>query len=231
MNASKKLDIYIDESGDFSSFSFENPLYSISFVLVNNNDDNFVPINKFENNLNNLIGGNHFVHIGNLVRCEKPYEKMSREERWKLFYALHLFAFYAKYMVVTSTIIKHESVEETTAAIAKSLLNAIDESSSYLNRFDEITLHYDYGQNALAGIIATGFLSRFPNCKIVKTPQSQNSFMQLADLFAYFELLKYKISKSYLSNSESKFFGGIKELKDKYIKKLESKYLMNDVKK
>ena len=74
MNKPKKLDIYIDESGDFSTYSAENPLYSVAFVFVDSNDDNVSPINKFNSNLNNLMGGDHFVHVGNLVRGEKPYE-------------------------------------------------------------------------------------------------------------------------------------------------------------
>lgn len=230
MNKPKRLDIYIDESGDFSTYSTENPLYSVAFVLVDANDDNIGPINKFNSNLNSLMGGDHFVHVGNLVRGEKPYIGMLREERWKLFYALLLFAYFAKYKIVVPTTIKNETVEEIVSSIAKTLLNAIDESSNYFNKYDEIILHYDYGQGALTGIIATAFLSRFPNCHIIKTPQSQNPFMQLADLYAYFELLKYKISKSYLTKSESRFFGGIRNLKDNFINKLEDKYLIKNKK-
>ena len=230
MNTQKKLDIYIDESGDFSLFSTENPLYSVAFVFVDENDDNNGPINKFKTNLNNLMGGDHFVHVGNLVRGEKPYMEMLREDRWKLFYALYLFAYYAKYKIIVPTIIKKETGEEIVASIAKALLIAVDDSYDYLKKYDKIILHYDYGQGALAGIITTAFLSRFPKCIILKTPQSKNPFMQLADLFAYFELLKYKISKGYLTKSESKFFGGIRNLKNNYINKLEGRYLIKNKK-
>ena len=86
-------------------------------------------------------------------------------------------------------------------------------------------MHYDFGQWALAGIIATSFISSFSDCSIIKTSQSQNPFMQLADLFSYVELLKYKIQKGYLTKSETAFFGGIKNLKANYIKTLEDKYI------
>ena len=226
MNSLKKLDIYIDESGDFSLYSAENPLYSVAFVLVDNNDDNSGPINKFTRNLKNLIGGDHFVHVGNLIRAEKPYKEMLREERWKLFYTLYLFAHFAKYKVAVPTIVKNEKAEEIVTNITKALINTIDESFEYLNKFDEVVLHYDYGQGTLAGIISGAFLSKLQNCSIVKTPQSLYPYMQLADLFAYFELLKYKISKSYLTKSESRFFGGIRNLRDNYINALQDKYLI-----
>ena len=87
----KQLDIYIDESGDFSVFTKQNPLYSVAFIMVKKDDDNDSAINRFDNYLDNLFGGDHFVHVGNLVRAEKPYEDMNREERWHLFYTLFLF--------------------------------------------------------------------------------------------------------------------------------------------
>lgn len=226
MNALKILDVYIDESGDFSLYSKENPLYSVAFIFVDNCSENNGPISKFNGNLNNLIGGDHFVHVGNLIRGEKPYEEMLREERWKLFYALYLFAYFAKYKVIVSTIVKDEKDSEIVTAITKALINSIEDCIDYLNSFDEIVLHYDYGQGILAGIITGTFLSMFTNCKIVKTPQSQNPYMQLADLFAYFELLQYKMSKSYLTKSETRFFGGIRNLRDKVIHNLERKYLI-----
>ena len=225
MNTLKKLDIYIDESGDFSLYSKINPLYSIAFIFVDSIDNNAVPIEKFNNNLNNLIGGDHFVHVGNLIRGEIPYKEMLREERWKLFYSLHLFAHFAKYKVVTISIIKDECGKETIMSITKALSNAVDELFDYLKKYDEIVLHYDNGQGTLTGIIAGTFLSKIHNCTILKTLQSQNSYMQLADLYAYFELLKYKISNSYLTKSESKFFGGIRNLKNNFIDVLNNKYL------
>ena len=48
--------------------------------------------------------------------------------------------------------------------------------------------------------------------------------MQIADLFAYIELLKYKVNKGYLTRIESQFFGGIRNLKHNYLKPFEKKF-------
>ena len=220
----KQLDIFIDESGDFSQFSKENPIYSIAFVMVNKEDDNNSPINKFNNYLISLFGGNHFVHVGNLVRAEKPYEEMAREERWRLFYTLFLLARHAKYSVLSPTIVKSESSDKTILDITKSIIKMINDN---LHTFEKyyLVIHYDFGQGPLAGIISSSFLSAFPDCEIVKTPQSQNPFMQIADLFAYIELLKYKVNKGYLTRSETLFFGGMRNLKHNYLKPLNEKCL------
>lgn len=224
MREFKQLDIYIDESGNFANFSKDNPLFVISFVMVEDSFDNHTPITKYKNNLENLVGGEHFVHVGNLIRGEKPYENMLREERWKLFYALYLFASFAKYNVLSPSIIKSES-DEVYTSIAKSLIDMIDEHILYFKKFDSIILHYDFGQGSLAGIITTVFLTKLNNCRIIKTTQNQTPFLQLADLFAYFELLKYKVIRGYLTKSETKFFGGLKNLKVNYLKNFNDKYL------
>ena len=224
MKKKKELDIYIDESGDFSLFSKENPLYSVAFIMVKKDDDNVSAINKFNNYLENLFGGDHFVHVGNSVRAEKPYEEMNREERWHLFYTLFLLARHAKYSALVSTIVKRDSDEKTILLLTKSIISMINDNSKVLEKY-HLVLHYDFGQGPLAGIISSSFLSAFPDCEIIKTPQSQNPFMQLADLFAYSELLKYKIDKGFLTKSETKFFGGIKNLKSNYLENLKKKYL------
>lgn len=151
---------------------------------------------------------------------------MLREERWKLFYTLFLLALNAKYNVLNSTIIKSSTEDKTLTLIAKSIMNKLEENKKYLKKY-KLVLHYDFGQGPLAGIITTSFISVFPNCEIIKTNQSENPFMQVADLFAYIQLLKYKIGKGYLTKSETKFFGGIKNLKNNYIKALDKKYLYN----
>ena len=224
MKKKKQLDIYIDESGDFSLFTKENPLYSVAFIMVKKDDGNDSAISKFNKHLDNLFGGDHFVHVGNLVRAEKPYEDMNREERWHLFYTLFLLARHAKYKALVQAIVKRDSDEKTLLLLTKTVITMIKDNRKLLEKY-HLVLHYDFGQGPLAGIISSSFLSAFPDCEIIKTPQSQNPFMQLADLFAYFELLTYKIEKGFLTKSETKFFGGIKNLKSNYLESLYEKYL------
>ena len=162
--------------------------------------------------------------IRHKINRKRPYEEMNREERWHLFYTLFLLARHAKYSALVSTIVKRDSDEKTILLLTKSIISMINDNSKVLEKY-HLVLHYDFGQGPLAGIISSSFLSAFPDCEIIKTPQSQNPFMQLADLFAYSELLKYKIDKGFLTKSETKFFGGIKNLKSNYLENLKKKYL------
>ena len=49
--------------------------------------------------------------------------------------------------------------------------------------------------------------------------------MQVADLFSYFELLKYKVIKNKLSKHEINFFGMSRKIKKDYILQLEKKFI------
>ncbi len=226
MKKQKELHVYIDESGDFSPYSKENPLYAVSFVFVDPSEDNKKTINHFNLNLERLIGGNHFVHVGNLVRGEKPYEHIFREERVKLFYALYLFSYFAKYKVIVSSLLKDTKADLTRKSISELIINNVDKIESFLKKYQSIILHYDFGQERLADIITTAFVFKYPNCKMIKTKQSESPFMQIADLFAYFELLKYKVSKGFITKSERNFFGNLKNIKNSYLKNIADKYLI-----
>ncbi len=221
----RKLDIYVDESGNFDKFSKHNLIYSVAFVMVDSNDENTKPLSVFENKLLNIIGGEHFVHTGNLVRGEKPYQGMQLRERQDLFYVLFLFAKFSKYRVACSIAEKRDFSAELYEGITDSIIATIRELEIYINGFDSVIIHYDNGQEFLKGVLLTAFRGITKKVTIVKTLQQENPFMQVADLFSYFELIKYKISKSGLSKHEINFFGMSRKIKKDYLKPLENKYI------
>jgi len=219
------LNIFVDESGNFSIKDDDNPLYIVAFVCVDPKDDNEVAINKFHNNLKHLEGGDHFVHVGNLVRGEKPYGNLKREDRWKLFINLFLFSKYAKFQIFIPKTIKSNVKENILVALTNSITKMIDDNLDCFDDYDELIIHYDYGQHDLSLVISSAFISRFNKCKIIKTIQNESPFMQLADLYAYISLLAYKANKGYLTKSENAFFGGIKNFKKNYLKQLNEKII------
>ena len=93
--AVKQLDIYIDESGNFDSYSKHNLIYSVAFIMVDSSDKeiNDKQVSIFESKLSNIVGGDHFVHVGNLViglfmsdheLVEKLLYLAGCRRRWKL---------------------------------------------------------------------------------------------------------------------------------------------------
>ena len=225
--ATKQLDIYIDESGNFDSYSKHNLIYSVAFVMVDLTDKemNDKQVAIFESKLSNIVGGDHFVHVGNLVRGEKPYEETLLKERQDLFYILFLLAKYSKFKVACSVAEKKEINNEIYEGITDSVIATVKGLGNYLSKFDKVIVHYDNGQDFLKGALLTALRMFSKNVVIVKTLQQENVYMQVADLFSYFELIKYKIQKAGLSKHEIKFFGETRKIKKDYLKQLEEKYI------
>ena len=223
--AMKQLDIYIDESGNFDSYSKHNLIYSVAFVMVDSLDKktNDKQMAIFHSKLSNIVGGDHFVHVGNLVRGEKPYEETLLSERQDLFYILFLLAKYSKFKVVCSIAEKKEINNEIYEGITDSVIATVKGLESYLSSYEKVIVHYDNGQDFLKGALLVAFRIISKNVAMVKTLQQENAFMQVADLFSYFELIKYKIQKAGLSKYEIDFFGESRKIKKDYLKQLEKK--------
>ena len=223
----KQLDIYIDESGNFDDYSKHNLLYSVAFVMVDLDDKeiNEKQVSIFESKLSKIVGGDHFVHTGNLVRGEKPYEETLLRERQDLFYILFLLAKYANYRVICSIAEKKTIKDEILEGITDSVLLTIMQLKDYLSKYDKVVVHYDNGQDFLKGVLLTAFRTISKNVVFVKTLQQENAFMQVADLFSYLELIKYKISKACLGKYEIAFFGESRKIKKDYLKQLAGKFI------
>ena len=95
----------------------------------------------------------------------------------------------------------------------------------YLSKYDKIVVHYDNGQDFLKGVLLTAFRVISKSVVFVKTLQQENAFMQVADLFSYLELIKYKIGKACLGKYEISFFGESRKIKKDYLKQLAGKII------
>ena len=87
----RKLHVYADELGDAGPFSEHSPIYSLSLLFIDESADRGNNLRLLESAIRKY-GGNHFIHCGNLIRGEEPYEGVLRESRQALFYALVSYA-------------------------------------------------------------------------------------------------------------------------------------------
>lgn len=229
MEQSKRtLHIHFDEAGDESVYSKDNPIYAVPFVAVEDASDNDIPLETFALKLGRMEGGDHFVHVGNLVRNEKPYQGMDPRKRQDLFYVLFLLAKYAKYRFCCAVVEKsHRAVREygLDSALFDAISEQIEAHRDYFASFDSVILHYDGGQQMLRGVLISAFRAKGIPAVMEKTLQSDDPFMQIADLLGELELLTYKAKAGTLTKSERAFFGEGGKIKKDYIKQLESKRL------
>ena len=108
--------------------------------MVDSSDNNDKPISIFESKLSNIVGGDHFVHTGNLVRGEKPYEEMKLRERQDLFYILFLLSKHSKYKVLCSVAEKKNFNDEIYEGITDSVIETIKSMDSHLTNYEKVML-------------------------------------------------------------------------------------------
>ena len=72
--------------------------------------------------------------------------------------------------------------------------------------------------------IISSFFGLCDNTVYVKTSQGDSPYMQIADLFSYFELIKHKIQMNDLTKSELSFFGYPRKIKKNFINQLKNKF-------
>ena len=89
---SKKLSIFIDESGDFGPLRPHAPYYLVTMILHNQDVNISENIKALESHLHNLNFDYKAVHTGPIIRREEIYKTMLMEERKRIFHALFNFA-------------------------------------------------------------------------------------------------------------------------------------------
>ena len=87
----KTLHVYADEIGDIGPFDERSPIYALSLIFVDEATDRSKGLSALKRE-ETRFGLGRFIHSGNLIRGEKPYEGKLREERQRLFWALLTYA-------------------------------------------------------------------------------------------------------------------------------------------
>ena len=70
----KKLNIFVDESGDLGEYDHRAPYYIISLVLHDQNYDMNRELAILEESLANIGWSKHCLHAGPVIRSEEEYK-------------------------------------------------------------------------------------------------------------------------------------------------------------
>ncbi|MCR5308504.1 MAG: DUF3800 domain-containing protein [Bacilli bacterium] len=221
MKKEKILTIYCDESGDLGRYCKQSPIYCLSLILLSNADDARPYLRDFHRRFISKSGGKMPFHAGPIIRGEESYRLLSRGERLELFDAAFDLALRSPIKSINIRVKK--DCYDILNALSKELTTSIFSNIEYFRLFDRIIFFYDNGQIQLKTMLTTIFNAYFLNFEMILSLQSEQPFMQIADLFATLNLLEYKIKESSLSNSENVFFGGRRMLKKTYLKILKTK--------
>lgn len=222
----KELSIFVDESGDFGEYAKHAPYYIVTMVFHDQSVDISSNINVLDNALKQMgYGDGQAIHTEPLIRREKPYQYFQPNERRAIFSKLFYFALNCdiKYKSFIFKKSEFENIFKMEARMARDMSQFICENLDFFQSYEKVILYYDNGQHELNRILNTLLATQLTNYEVRKVLPNEYRLFQVADLICTLELLKAKMERGQLSNSEERMFHSKRDLKKDFIRGIKKK--------
>ena len=204
----KRLNIFVDETGEFGFEEGKSELYGVSFTFHEQDDDITNELNKLNNKLDKLQYTN-MIHMADLIMRRGDYKNFDIKLRKSIFNSIYQFSrrISVKYC---SIIIDKRYVNIRTQLrqkLAFEINKLIKEHINYFNKFDYIVMYYDNGQETL-GIILDSIFSQFDNFEHrIDFDHKEKRLFQVSDMLTFIDKYDYKYKhKLSFTNGEKYFF-------------------------
>ena len=222
----KRLNIFIDESGDFGFGGGSSELYIVSFTFHESSNLIKKEIDYLNKKLNN-IGYNKMIHSALLIAKRGDYSNFPLEKRKEIFWTL--FSFFKRIKIKVKTILINKKYLNTRSQLNMKILDEfktlLSKNEKYFNSFDEIVIYYDNGQETLSSIIDIIF-SKYSN--IVRKSSfdhTEKKLFQVSDMLTVIDKYNYKYQNKLIFNKSEKYFFKLEEMK-KIMKEVNKKRFM-----
>ena len=226
----KEISVFVDESGSFApaGSDLHSPYYLLCMVFHDQSDDISKEIDRLRDAfIQTGLDADHTVHAGPMIRREEEYRTMSRELRIRIFRRMMVFIQKANFKYKCFKLFKPYNSGD--GAIHDTLLqDIVDFLISHredFNASEKIKVYYDNGQTQVTALLREAFA--IYSSKVVFATDVQPAkyrLFQAADVICTLALVKTKLLvNGSVSESEDRFFGGIKNLKKNYLKPLSRK--------
>ena len=224
----KEISVFVDESGSFEPDAASSRFYMVCMVFHDQSKSISDSIARLDGMLANMgLEPNHCVHAGPLIRREKEYAQMSREERRRIFDRMIAFLrktdiSYRCFCVDKRLLGINQSVHDP---LLQQILRFLMVNAETFNSYDALKIYYDNGQAPLTELLKEAFAAFSSKTVFVPAVEpSQYRLFQVADIACTIELAQAKLTtRDGLSESENVFFGGAKNFRKNFLKPLNRK--------
>lgn len=210
----KRLNIFVDETGEFGFGKNASRLYGVSFTFHEQSDDISIELGKLNDRLIR-IGYTDMIHMADLIMKRGDYSDFDIKIRKSIFKAI--FHFSRKIKVRYKTIIVDKKYVDSGKVLKYKLSNYIDkmiiENENYFDKFDRIVMYYDNGQEILGTILDTAF-NRFKGyLHIDDFNHKEKRLFQVSDMLTYIDKYDYKYKHKIQFTKGEKYFFSEDEIK------------------
>ena len=221
----KRLNIFVDETGEFGFDDRASLLYGVSFTFHEQNNDIRYELSMLNERLDE-IGYTGMIHMADLVMHRGDYSKFHISTRRSIFKAIYHFS--RKIPVKYCTIIVDKKYVNNGVVLRRKLAleinKMVNNNLNYFNKFDKIVMYYDNGQEILGKILESIFL-RFNNFEHrISFDHKEKRLFQVSDMLTYIDKYDYKYKNGMSFTGGEKYFFSDDEIR-KVLKELDKKRL------
>lgn len=222
MKIKRRLNIFVDESGDFGFSKGSSELYGVSFTI--HESDNFIE-NDVAYLKDRLKKANYdgMIHLADLVARRGDYADFDFKRRKDIFWSI--FYFSKRVKVKVHTIIlnkKFKSEKGFNRELAGKINDFLDSIGNYIDGFEKVVIYYDNGQGSLGRMLDTLLITKHNVEHRVQFDHKEKRLFQISDMLTFVDKMVYKYQNHIpLTKAEQYFFKGREILG--IIKQLESK--------
>lgn len=219
----KRLNIFIDETGEFGFGKGASELYGVSFTFHEHCDDIMPELMKLNERLKR-IGYTNMIHMADLIMKREDYKNFDIDKRKSIFNAIYNFS--RKIPVKYQTIIIDKKYKDNARVLRQQLSieinKMIKENEAYFEKFDKIVMYYDNGQETLGTILDSIFL-RFDGFEHrVEFDHKEKRLFQVSDMLTYIDKYDYKYKNKMQFTRGEKYFFTTEDIR-KILKELNKK--------
>ncbi len=206
----KRLNIFVDETGEFGFGKNASKLYGVSFTFHEHNINIMTELEVLNNKLEKLKYSK-MIHMADLIMKRGEYSKFNVSKRKSIFNAIYQFA--RRINVSYKTIIIDKRYTDNSKILKQKLSTEINimikDNIKYFEKFDKIVMYYDNGQETL-GTILDSIFTRFDNFEHRDDfNKIEKRLFQVSDMLTYIDKYDYKYTnKMPFTKSENFFFSG-----------------------
>ncbi len=210
----KRLNIFVDETGEFGFGNGASELYGISFTFHEQDNDIIPELTKLNDRLKK-IGYTNMIHMADLIMKRGDYSRFTIDKRKSIFNSIYQFS--RRITVKYKTIIINKKFIDNSRILRQKLSveinNMVKEHENFFEKFDSIVMYYDNGQEAL-GTILDAIFSRFEGFEHrVEFDHKEKRLFQVSDMLTYIDKFDYKYKNKMAFSKSEKYFFNLYEIR------------------
>lgn len=209
----RRLNIFIDESGDFGFTSGSSELYGVSFT-IHESDNSITSDLEYLNNRLRKANYNGMIHLADLIARRGDYSHFELKQRQDIFWSIFFFSKRVKAKIHTIIVDKRFKNNKTqlNRELAGKINDFFNSISDYMNEFEKVVVYYDNGQDALGAIIDTLLLNKNNVEHRIEFDHKEKRLFQVSDMLTFVDKIVYKHQNNMPMTRAEQYFFSVKDI-------------------